>query len=83
MKEFRRIVKYVLENPIKAGSWKIGDWKWSYRRKSVPQTPSSPAQESIRGANGAGAVNYGGTRAKQSAVQRAETLMTDNRSSQR
>jgi REP element-mobilizing transposase RayT len=37
--EFHRIVKYVLENPIKAGlveDWR--DWKWSYRRNSVPQT---------------------------------------------
>ena len=37
--EFHRIVKYVLENPVKAGlvkNWR--DWKWSYRRKSVPQT---------------------------------------------
>lgn len=37
--QFHRILKYVLENPIKAGlvkDWR--DWKWSYRRKSVPQT---------------------------------------------
>lgn len=35
--EFERIVKYVLENPVKAGlvkDWQ--EWKWSYRRNPVP-----------------------------------------------
>jgi len=35
--EFDRIVKYVLNNPVKAGlapTWQ--GWKWSYRRESVP-----------------------------------------------
>lgn len=37
--EYERIVNYVLNNPVKAGlvkSWE--QWKWSYRRKDVPQT---------------------------------------------
>jgi REP element-mobilizing transposase RayT len=35
--EFRRIVNYVLNNPVKAGlvkDWR--QWKWSYRRNTVP-----------------------------------------------
>ncbi len=37
--EFNRIVKYVLDNPVKAGlveDWQ--EWKWSYQRATVPQT---------------------------------------------
>jgi hypothetical protein len=32
-------VKYVLDNPVKAGlveDWQ--EWKWSYQRATVPQT---------------------------------------------
>jgi len=35
--EFNRIVKYVLNNPVKTGllkEWQ--EWKWSYRRENVP-----------------------------------------------
>lgn len=35
--EFNRIVKYVLDNPVKAGlveDWR--QWKWSYRRADAP-----------------------------------------------
>lgn len=35
--EFERIVKYVLDNPVKAGlvqDWQA--WPWSYRRPTVP-----------------------------------------------
>jgi putative transposase len=35
--EFSRIVKYVLNNPVKAGlspTWR--EWKWSYQREIVP-----------------------------------------------
>jgi REP-associated tyrosine transposase len=35
--EFDRIVRYVLNNPVKAGlvtEWQ--QWKWTYRRKDVP-----------------------------------------------
>ncbi len=35
--EFDRIVKYVLNNPVKAGlikEWQ--EWKWSYQRENVP-----------------------------------------------
>ena len=35
--EFTRVVKYVLDNSVKAGlvgHWR--DWKWSYRRETVP-----------------------------------------------
>ena len=35
--EFERIVRYVLNNPVKAGlvaEWQ--QWKWTYRRKDVP-----------------------------------------------
>jgi putative transposase len=35
--EWQRIVAYVLNNPVKAGlvkDWK--DWKWSYRRETIP-----------------------------------------------
>jgi putative transposase len=42
--EFHRIVNYVLNNPVKAGlvtDWE--QWKWSYRRKTVPQTVQSAA----------------------------------------
>ena len=40
--EFRRIVRYVLENPVKAGlvqEWQ--DWKWSYVRSSTGCQPDS------------------------------------------
>jgi REP element-mobilizing transposase RayT len=40
--EFHRIVNYVLNNPVKAGLVKDWcDWKWNYRRESVPQTVQS------------------------------------------
>jgi REP element-mobilizing transposase RayT len=35
--EFERVVRYTLENPVKAGlvkGWR--EWKWSYRRTPVP-----------------------------------------------
>lgn len=35
--EFARIVKYVLNNPVKASlvrEWR--EWKWNYRREAVP-----------------------------------------------
>ena len=35
--EFKRVVSYVLNNPVKAGlvkEWQ--EWKWSYRRAAVP-----------------------------------------------
>lgn len=39
--EFERIVKYILDNPVKAGlvkDWR--QWRWNYRREDVPQTVS-------------------------------------------
>jgi REP element-mobilizing transposase RayT len=37
--EFCRIVKYVLNNPVKAGLVKEGlEWKWSYRHENLPSS---------------------------------------------
>ena len=43
--ELKRIVAYVLKNPVKARfveDWK--DWKWSYCRKGLEQFASQAAQ---------------------------------------
>jgi REP element-mobilizing transposase RayT len=40
--EFERVVRYTLNNPVKAGlvqEWR--EWPWSYRREPVPQTVQS------------------------------------------
>jgi REP-associated tyrosine transposase len=40
--EFQRIVRYVLNNPVKAGlvkDWR--EWKWNYRRETGSQTVKS------------------------------------------
>ncbi len=46
---YERIVKYVLNNPVKAGlveSWEA--WPWSYQRKSESLEPVSGDDESVR-----------------------------------